>query len=474
MKNDHSISLMRVVSPAHADAAPGEKFVRNVATGPPDIRPNLAKKANPDLKLTSGRHWRLTLLVALFAIAGPALVASQSDPLNGSKLVGNDVVAPAEEGWSVALSADGNTAIVGGAADNKLAGAAWIYVRSGNGWVQQGSKLVGNGTIGTAGQGITVALSADGNTAIVGGPYDDKSTGAAWIYVRNGDAWSQQGSKLVGTGAVGSARQGASVALSGNGNTAIVGASGDHSYTGAIWVYVRSGGSWTQQGNKLVGTGAAGHAGQGAAVALSDDGNTALVGGPADNAGTGAAWVYIRQGSSWTQQGNKLAGVGAVGKAQQGDSVALSANGDIAIVGGPGDDSFAGAAWIYNRNGGVWTQQGKKLVGTGSVGKAAQGHSVALSGDGRTAMVGGPQDNSYTGAAWVHTRTGTAWSQQGDKLVGNGATGPARQGSSVGLSADGNTGIAGGLSDDRLTGAAWIHNRTEGVWNRTPAEFLGY
>lgn len=465
MKNDHSTSLMRFVSLAHAKAAPDEtravQVHRKIATGPP-------------VRTASARGWRLSLLAAFFAIAGPTLAASQSEPPNGSKLVGNDVTPPAEEGWSVALSADGNTALVGGVVDNKLTGAAWIYIRSGNGWVQQGSKLVGSGANGQAGEGESVALSADSNTAIVGGPFDDRSTGAVWIYVRNGDAWSQQGSKLVGSGAAGRARQGSSVALSRDGNTAVVGGDEDNSYAGAVWVYVRSGNGWTQQGSKLVGAGAIGHAGQGMSVALSDDGNTAIIGGAADNENTGAAWVYVRSGGVWKQQGNKLVGTGAVGKAQQGDSVALSADGNTAIVGGPGDDSFTGAAWVYSRSGGVWTQQGKKLVGSGAVGKAAQGHSVALSADGRTAMVGGPHDNSYTGAAWVHTRSGTVWSQQGNKLAGNGAVGPARQGSSVALSADGNTGIAGGVSDDRLTGAAWIHNRTDGVWNKTPAEYLGY
>ncbi len=464
MKNDHSTSLMRSVSLAQAEPVPDETravpFHAKIATGPP-------------VGTASRRKWRLSLLAALLAVAAPTLVASQADPLNG-KLVGNDVVGPAEEGWSVALSADGNTAIVGGVVDNKLTGAAWIYVRSGGGWTQQGSKLVGNGAIGTAGQGVTVALSADGNTAMVGGPYDNSSTGAAWIYGRNSDRWGQQGSKLVGSGAIGRARQGSSVALSGDGNTAVVGGAEDNAYTGAAWVYVRSGGAWVQQGDKLVGTGAVGHAGQGVSAALSADGRTLIIGGAADNEGTGAAWIYIRNGTGWKQQGVKLVGSGAVGKAQQGDSVALSADGNTAIVGGPGDDSFAGAAWVYSRSGGVWTQQGKKLVGTGAVGKAAQGHSVALSADGKTAMVGGPQDAAYTGAAWVHNRSATGWRQQGNKLVGNGAVGPARQGSSVALSADGNTGIAGGLSDDRLTGAAWIHSRTDGVWNKAPAEYLGY
>jgi len=113
------------------------------------------------------------------------------------------------------------------------------------------------------------------------------------VFTRSGGVWTQQGSKLVGSGAVGSfVQQGVSAALSADGNTAIVGGQTDNNATGAAWVFTRSGGVWTQQGSKLVGTGAAGGgAQQGASVALSD--NTAIVGGNSDNLGVGAAWVFV-------------------------------------------------------------------------------------------------------------------------------------------------------------------------------------
>jgi len=327
----------------------------------------------------------------------------------------------------------------------------------------------------TRGQGVSVALSADGSTAIVGGPYDNKRTGAAWVYTRSGTVWTQQGSKLVGTGAAGRGGQGVSVALSADGNTAIVGGPHDNSTAGAAWVYTRSGGIWSQQGSKLVGTGAAGRGGQGVSVALSADGNTAIVGGPHDNSFTGAAWVYTRSGGGiWTQQGGKLVGTGVVGIADQGWSVALSADGDTAIVGGFADNSYTGAVWVYARSGGVWTQQGSKLVGMGAAGNADQGHSVALSADGNTAIVGGPRDNAYTGATWVYSRGRTVWAQQGNKLVGTGAVGSAMQGSSVALSADGNTAIAGALADNRATGAAWVHTRSGRAWTAIPAPSPGF
>jgi hypothetical protein len=273
-----------------------------------------------------------------------------------------------------------------------------VYTQSAGVWTQQGNKLVGTGAVGNSDQGFSVALSGDGNTAIAGGGNDNGNTGAAWVYHRSGGVWTQQGSKLVGTGAVGSANQGVSVALSGDGNTAIVGGSWDNGHAGAAWVFTNNAGVWTQQGGKLVGTGAVGNANQGVSVALSGDGNTAIVGGGNDNGNAGAAWVYKRSGGVWTQQGSKLVGTGAVGNAEQGASVALSGDGSTAILGGPNDGS-GGAAWVFTSNAGVWTQQGGKLVGTGAVGNANQGVSVALSFDGNMALVGGPCDNNGGGCS---------------------------------------------------------------------------
>src|SRR6267143_341472 len=90
-------------------------------------------------------------------------------------------------------------------------------------FIQQGSKLAGTGAVGSSRQGYSIPISADGNTAIVGGVEDNVNAGAAWVYTRSGGVWSQQGSKLVGTGAVGIVQQGVSVSLSADGNTAIVG-----------------------------------------------------------------------------------------------------------------------------------------------------------------------------------------------------------------------------------------------------------
>jgi hypothetical protein len=213
----------------------------------------MLKPAGAGRRISNARSSRLfgalsSVLISATLLFSPQLALAQLSQ-QGPKLVGSNVVGTAEQGFSVAVSADGNTAIVGGPGDNSGAGAAWIYVRSGGTWTQQGAKLVGTGAAGNARQGA-VALSADGNTAIVGGA--NEAPGAAWIYIRNGSMWTQQGDKLVGTNVVGAtAQQGAAVALSGDGNTALVGGRADNSNVGAAWVYTRTGGGWSQQG-KLV------------------------------------------------------------------------------------------------------------------------------------------------------------------------------------------------------------------------------
>ncbi len=375
---------------------------------------------------------------------GTALTSTFSQ--QGPKLVATDAAGIALQGLSLSLSSDGNTAVVGGWGDNNATGAAWIWTRSGGVWSER-AKLTGSGAIGAAAQGTSVSLSDDGATAIVGGILDNGGVGAAWIWTKGGSGvWTQQ-AKLVGSGGSGSSQQGESVALSADGNTAIVGGYLDDNQTGAAWVWTRSGGVWTQQGPKLVGSNGLGL--QGRSVSLSNDGSTAIIGGP----GAGA-WVWARSAGAWRQEA-RLIGSNDVGSAQ-GQSVSLSADGNTAIVGGFLDNGGIGAAWIWTRSGGVWTQQGAKLVGSGAVASPEQGFSASISGDGNKAILGGVFDNGGAGAAWVWTRSGDIWSQQGTKLIGSGAVGLANQGISVSLSGDGNTAAVGGSFDKDGAGAAWV------------------
>jgi phosphodiesterase/alkaline phosphatase D-like protein len=398
---------------------------------------------------------RLSLHVDTRGAAFPLRI----DPLvqQGPKLTGGEESGAGDFGLHVALSADGNTLLVGGGTDNKGAGAAWVFTRSGSTWTQQGPKLTGAEETGAGQFGYTVALSADGNTALIGGGKDNSAVGAVWVFTRSGSTWTQQGPKLTATGETGAAHFGCcAVALSSDGNTALVGGYADATSVGAAWVFTRSGSTWTQQGSKLTGSGESGAAHFGYSLALSGDGNTALIGGGADNSNTGAAWVFTRSGSSWTQQGGKLTGGGEVGAASFGFSVALAGNGDTALVGGGGDNREVGAAWVFTRSGSSWSQQGGKLTGGEETGEGHFGCcGVALSESGDTALIGGDVDNAATGAAWAFTRTGSTWSQYGKKVTGSGESGEGLFGYAVALSADGHTAAVGGYADAANNGAVW-------------------
>lgn len=401
-----------------------------------------------------------SLIVIILVVSKISLVSSQFVQ-QGTKLVGAGAIGGALQGYSVSLSSDGNTVLIGGYRNDGFAGAAWVFTRNGEVWSQQGNALVGKGAAGVASQGYSVSLSSEGNTALVGGIGDSGNAGAAWVFSRNGGVWDEEGAKLVGTGATGRSLQGSAVSLSSDGNTAIVGAPTDNNNTGAAWIFTRNGSGWVQQGSKLVGMGSDGRpVYQGCSVSVSADGNTAIVGGYHDDGGVGAAWIFTRNGTVWSQQGCKLVGKEAAGYALQGVSVALSSDGNTAIVGGWSDNNGMGAAWVFVRIGSVWSQQDTKLVGSGVAGGAAQGSSVSISSNGTTALVGGYLDSSGTGAVWVFRRSGTAWHQEGKKIVGKGAEGESHQGVCVSLSSDGSTCAAGGHFDSCFTGAVWIFIRS--------------
>jgi hypothetical protein len=375
----------------------------------------------------------------------------------GPKLTGSEEVGRGRLGGSVALSADGNTALVGGSEDNEGVGAVWVFTRSGTTWTQQGTKLTGGEEMGKAHFGFSVALSADGNTALIGGGGDNVEKGAVWAFTRTEATWTQQGPKLVGGAEEkGKGHLGFRVALSADGNTALVGAPGDNFNAGAGWVFTRAESAWTQQGPKLLGEGETGKGEFGIGVALSADGNTALIGAGSDSEEVGAAWAFVRAGTIWEAQGAKLVGAGETGKAHFGFNVALSEDGNTALIGGGSDNAEVGAAWVFIRSGTIWEAQGAKLTGGGETGKGHFGVSVRLSADGNTALVGGVADNFETGAAWVFTRTETTWTQQGTKLTGSGESGKGLFGNSVALSADASTALIGGPNDNLETGAAWV------------------
>jgi hypothetical protein len=418
----------------------------------------------------SGRHLRSAL-----AFSGRRLLVRVWDrgaryPLvidpffqQGSKLTGSDESGGAYFGVSVALSADANTALIGGPYDNNNAGAAWVFTRSGSSWNQQGAKLTASDETGGSEFGYSVALSADGNTALVGGPYDNPHTGAAWVFTRSGSTWSQQGAKLTGSGESNlkyGGQFGTSVALSSDGNTALIGGPTDHNEAGAVWVFTRSGSTWNQQGGKLTGGSEKGDAEFGFSVALSGGGKTALIGGYKDNGYQGAAWVFTHSGSGWNQQGGKLTGAGETSSGNFGFSVALSANGSTALIGARNSGSY-GAAWVFTRSGSTWKQQAE-LTASGETLGGDLGYSGALSANGGTALIGEPDDHDFVGAAWVFTRSGSTWKQEAE-LTGGGETVQGDFGASAALSGDAKTALIAGDWDNNFAGAAWVFGTACGV-----------
>jgi hypothetical protein len=377
------------------------------------------------------------------------------DPLiqQGEKLTGGGESVEGSFGWRVALSGNGSTALIGAPSDDDGQGAAWVFTRSGSTWTER-EKLTGGEESGKGEFGSSVALSSDGSTALVGGPRDNSGNGAAWVFTRSGETWTQQGEKLTASGRFLEGGFGASVALSSEGNTALIGEFSTYVSYGAVWAFTRSGSIWTPDEKLSPSAEVHDEAVFGISVALSSNGSTALIGGYNDNRGVGAAWVFTRSGATWTE-GEKLTGSGESGKGYFGISVALSSDGNTALIGGFIDNDYAGAAWVFTHSGETWTQQGEKLTGGGESGGGEFGTSVALTSEGNTALIGGASDNEFAGAAWVFTRAGETWSQQGEKLTGTGESGTAHFGQSVALSSEGNTALIGGFADNEALGAAW-------------------
>lgn len=321
------------------------------------------------------------------------------------------------QGFAVGVSADGTTLAAGGWGDSKKKGAVWVFTRSSDGrWMQQGDKLVGTGGVGSSGVGFSVALSADGATLAAGAPHDDGDIGAVWVFSRSSEGqWRQQGGKLVGSGVTGDkAQQGRDVALSADGGVLAVGGPADS--IGATWVFTRSGDEWRQQGNKLVGSGVTGDAArQGWNVALSSDGATLAAGGLDDNGGVGATWIFTQSSGVWSQQGDKLVGTGGSDTQFQGRSVALSGDGSVLAVGGTDSVSSnaksSAATWVFQRSAaGEWTQQGSVLAGTLFSHRfpysTTVDHAVALSNSGTTLAVRYSPDFGKGTGAWVFEASG--------------------------------------------------------------------
>jgi hypothetical protein len=385
-----------------------------------------------------------TAIGASLETSAPAAGYSRRAELTASNRAAGD-----QFGISVAMSASGTTALVGANFRHSAAGAAYVFRLRGGTWSQTAELTAPRGAP-TDEFGISVALSARGSTALVGTPAGNSATGAAYVFTLRGGAWSRTAELTAPRGAP-DVVSGISVALSASGSTALVGANERHSGTGAADVFTLRGGAWSLTAELTAARGAPADE-FGSSVALSGLGTTALVGASEHNFATGAAYVFRLRGSTWSQTAELTASHGAESD-EFGSSVALSAPGSTALVGAGDRQHGVGAAYVFMLRGSTWSQTAE-LAASHATSDDAFGDSVALSALGSTALVGAWGRNSGTGVAYVFTRRGGTWSQSAE-LTASGAAPNDNFGWSVTLSAPGTTALVGAWGH-LATGAAFV------------------
>ena len=400
-------------------------------------------------------------------------------------------------GNAVALSSDGDTAIVGAYMRYGARGAAYIFTRDGAIWNQQAELRPDDDAYFFA---SAVAMSGDGNIVVIGAPATNNAAvfhaGAAYVFVRNGAMWSQQ-ARLVADDPQQTALLGSSVAMSADGDIIVLGTlQGDAAYAFAR----NADGTYAQQqkilpadGVGIIGS-AYGKSGFGTEVALSRDGHTTVVLAPSKTRAGSAAYVFTRDDVAWSQQAVLFARDSGSGDGL-GRSVSISADGgSIAINGSfkapplPGatssptigplsftsivtrlDGSTAvvsvhrtapiprdptiGAVFVFTRDGGAWAQQAR-LTAQGDTGYDGNIAAVAISDDGSTVVFGAPGKNQR-GAIYAFAGTGAAWDQQAELFASDG--GPVNLfGDSIAVNGDGSTVAVGADYKDGHKGAAYI------------------
>ncbi|MDN5865360.1 MAG: hypothetical protein L0I62_09150, partial [Gammaproteobacteria bacterium] len=350
-------------------------------------------------------------------------------------------------GISVAL--DGATALVGAYAavvgGNADQGAVYVFSKSGGVW-SEAQKLTASDGAADDLFGVSVAL--DGATALVGAFFADvggnNAQGAAYVFTETNGTWTQS-QKLTASDGTENDAFGISVGL--DGTTALVGASGAGFSTGAVYVFVNSGGTWSET-HKLTASDGVFNDRFGASIAL--DGTVVLVGARnatiGGNAEQGAAYVFTESGGVWSESAKLTASDGAAGDLF-GISVAL--DGTTAFVGAAyadlGGNPDQGAAYVFTESGGAWSET-QKLTASGGAADNKFGTSTAL--DGATAIVG-----NFAGSAYVFTESNGTWTQSRELTVA------VTFDSSLAL--DGASVLIGASFDIGGQGAAYFYGRSD-------------
>ena len=348
---------------------------------------------------------------------GAAYIFTENEPPfwnQHTKLVASDRVKGDQLGVAVAIS--GNEVITGApyhSAGGPSSGAAYIFEqKEGGGWVEN-IKLSDGETASEDQFGISVAIH--GNLAISGAQQNDDiapNAGAAYIFERSNVLWLER-AKIIANDAKAGDLFGNTVAISGE--TAVIGAPGVDDAgpeTGAAYIFIRSGDDWTQQA-KLIGNDIETFDRFGSAIAIYE--NTIVVGAYGKDEGgvdTGAAYVFVRNGTSWTQQA-KLTHRNPVPGDLFGFAVAVY--GDSALIGAHGSDATgpdSGTAYVFTRSGGTWTQNAQLIPNDSGLGDEF-GYAVDLTNG--IAIIGAPkEDRNETdmGTAYIFVETSEAWVQQ--------------------------------------------------------------
>jgi len=379
-------------------------------------------------------------------------------------------------GSAVAVSGDGTTALIGARLDEEPngtdGGAAYVFTAEGGSWTQQ-SKLTPADGESTEEFGNAVAVSSDGTTALVGTADDTdpdgERVGAGYIFAADSGSWTQQ-AKLDMDDADTSDNFVEAVALSSDGTTALVGTpiDGDPNglYAGSAYVFGGVDGSWTQQA-KLVPDDGDTNDGFGYSVAVSGDGTTALIGARLDEdpngRNAGSAYIFEDNGGSWRQQ-TKLSPDDGEVAAWFGESVGLSDAGTTALIGavnqdGP-DDVETGATFVFDSANGAWDHEATLTPDRGSKSDLFGG-SVAVSRDGTTALVGAKNSDQPNGrgagSAYVFDVTGDGWTLRRE-LTSESRNLNDSFGASLDVSNDGTTALVGAFGEPNaeFVGSAYV------------------
>lgn len=274
--------------------------------------------------------------------------------------------------------------------------------------------------------GTSVSLSVDGSRLMMGAPNGATGSvisGAVYIYSRENNRWTQE-QKLQPPDPTENMNYGMLVAISRDGTRCVVGApnanSGGVTGAGALYVYSRTGTIWTLE-QRLQASDLAQNGRFGYSASLTSNGDRLIVGAPgatdAGNIGGGAAYIFTRGGTNWTQE-SRQAAIGPIPDGMFGYSVDIAGDGLIAVAGFPNASGgggpgymYAGAFYSFTRAGSTWTRQAK-IVSVDGVENTKLGMSIAISSDGTRVVVGAPlhaSPNATSGAAYVFTRSVNDW-----------------------------------------------------------------